>query len=76
MWCLEKLRELMCSPLGKLLDIPAFLQTDRVDSSLANLVHSLPQALLRQYEYEDPAVKGGKHLMHSPFFKVNMLYKY
>ncbi|XP_075228227.1 E3 ubiquitin-protein ligase HERC2 isoform X3 [Lycorma delicatula] len=70
MWCLEKLRELMCSPLGKLLDIPAFLQTDRVDSSLANLLHSLPQALLRQYEYEDPAVKGGKHLMHSPFFKA------
>ncbi|XP_075230176.1 E3 ubiquitin-protein ligase HERC2-like isoform X1 [Lycorma delicatula] len=72
MWCLEKLRELMCSPLGKLLDIPAFLQTDRVDSSFfkANLVHSLPQALLRQYEYEDPAVKGEKHLMHSPFFKA------
>ncbi|XP_075225182.1 E3 ubiquitin-protein ligase HERC2-like [Lycorma delicatula] len=70
MWCLEKLRELMCSPLGKLLDIPAFLQTDRVDSSLANLLRSLPQALLRQYEYEDPAVKGGKHLIHSPFFKA------
>ena len=25
--------------------------------------------LLRQYEYEDPIVRGGKHLLHSAFFK-------
>ncbi|KAF7995498.1 hypothetical protein HCN44_006605 [Aphidius gifuensis] len=38
--------------------------------ALASLLGSLPQALLRQYEYEDPAVRGGKQLMHSDFFKV------
>ena len=30
----------------------------------------LPEALQRQYEYEDPIVRGGKQLLHSPFFKV------
>ena len=29
----------------------------------------LPEMLLRQYEYEDPIVRGGKHLLHSAFFK-------
>ena len=33
----------------------------------------LPEALQRQYEYEDPIVRSGKHLMHSPFFKVGVL---
>ena len=40
-------------------------------SALAALVKGLPEALQRQYEYEDPLVRSGKHLMHSPFFKVN-----
>ncbi|XP_022244118.1 E3 ubiquitin-protein ligase HERC2-like isoform X2 [Limulus polyphemus] len=40
------------------------------DSALSSLVKGLPEALLRQYEYEDPIVRGGKHLMHSDFFKV------
>lgn len=43
---------------------------DRPESALSSLVSSLPQALLRQYEYEDPSVRGGKQLMHSDFFKV------
>lgn len=30
----------------------------------------LPEALQRQFEYEDPIVRGGKQLLHSPFFKV------
>ena len=38
---------------------------------LVNLLKGLPEALLRQYDYEDPLVRGGKHLMHSQFFKVN-----
>ncbi|RZF37934.1 hypothetical protein LSTR_LSTR005434, partial [Laodelphax striatellus] len=67
MWCLEKLRELMCSPI---VDFPSFLQTDQFDSALSNLLRGLPLALLRQYKYEDPAVEGGKHLMHSSFFKA------
>ena len=39
-------------------------------SSFQALVKALPNALLRQYEYEDPKIKDGKHLMHSPYFKV------
>ncbi|XP_048589232.1 E3 ubiquitin-protein ligase HERC2 isoform X2 [Nematostella vectensis] len=39
-------------------------------SSLGSLVRGLPEALQRQYEYEEPLVRGGKHLMHSDFFKV------
>lgn len=42
-------------------------------SALASLVKGLPEALQRQYEYEDPIVRSGKHLMHSPFFKVSIL---
>lgn len=42
----------------------------RQDSALTNLLGSLPLALLRQYEYEDPIVRGGKQLMHSDFFKT------
>ncbi|KAK8398901.1 hypothetical protein O3P69_004178 [Scylla paramamosain] len=37
---------------------------------LISLLKGLPEALLRQAEYEDPLVRGGKHLMHSQFFKV------
>ena len=32
-------------------------------------ISGLPEMLLRQYEYEDPIVRGGKHLLHSAFFK-------
>ncbi|XP_023713900.1 E3 ubiquitin-protein ligase HERC2 [Cryptotermes secundus] len=73
MWALQKLRKLMVSRLGKLLNIPALLKMDQglnTDSALPTLVKGLPQALLRQYEYEDSAVRSGKHLMHSSFFKV------
>ncbi|XP_052719637.1 E3 ubiquitin-protein ligase HERC2-like [Crassostrea angulata] len=38
-------------------------------SSVTSLVKGLPEALQRQYDYEDPIVRAGKHLMHSPFFK-------
>ena len=41
-------------------------------TALAALVKGLPEALQRQYEYEDPIVRSGKHLMHSPFFKVRI----
>nr|CAD7602464.1 unnamed protein product [Timema genevievae] len=71
MWALHKLRRLMVSRLGRLLDIPGLLKMEQTtDSALPALVKGLPQALLRQYEYEDPIVRSGKHLMHSDFFKV------
>lgn len=75
MWCLETLREVLCSDLGKLLDLPSLLHTDQVDSALSSLLRGLPQALLRQYEYEEPSVKAGRQLMHSPFFKVCLIIK-
>ncbi|XP_064481734.1 E3 ubiquitin-protein ligase HERC2-like isoform X2 [Ornithodoros turicata] len=40
------------------------------ETALGALLKALPETLLRQYEYEDPIVRGGKHLMHSDFFKV------
>ena len=58
MWALKKLRV-----IGQ-------CQSGKPEVPLSNLMSSLPQALLRQYEYEDPAVRGGKQLMHSDFFKV------
>ncbi|XP_039287848.1 E3 ubiquitin-protein ligase HERC2 [Nilaparvata lugens] len=67
MWCLEKLRELMSS---RIVDFSSFFQADQLDCALPNLLRGLPLALLRQYKYEDPAVEGGKHLMHSSFFKA------
>lgn len=42
-------------------------------SALAALVKGLPETLERQFEYEDPVVRGGKQLLHSPFFKVTWL---
>ncbi|XP_012287916.1 E3 ubiquitin-protein ligase HERC2 [Orussus abietinus] len=59
MWALKKLQVVYLSAPGI-----------RSDTALSTLLGSLPQALLRQYEYEDPAVRGGKQLMHSDFFKV------
>jgi len=64
MWALQSLRRLITS-VGR-----AGLISDKPDSALSNLLNGLPQALLRQFEYEDPLVKSGKHLSHSAFFKV------
>jgi hypothetical protein len=36
-------------------------------TAVHSLVQGLPEALQRQYEYEDPIARSGKHLMHSPF---------
>ncbi|CAH1402584.1 unnamed protein product [Nezara viridula] len=69
MWCLERLHDVISSPLGKLLDITSMLQSDTMDTSLSCLLKTMPIALIKQYEYEDPAVKSGKQLMYSPFFK-------
>ncbi|XP_043274810.1 E3 ubiquitin-protein ligase HERC2 isoform X2 [Venturia canescens] len=60
MWALKKLQMVYVNGPG--------IRPDA--APLTSLLGSLPQALLRQYEYEDPAVRGGKQLMHSDFFKV------
>ncbi|GFS15828.1 E3 ubiquitin-protein ligase HERC2, partial [Elysia marginata] len=86
MWALHKLRKIMAANFGNLINITALLSSPTADSpeqevarpfplsmsgsALASLVKGLPEALQRQYEYEDSIVRSGKHLMHSPFFKV------
>jgi E3 ubiquitin-protein ligase HERC2 len=37
-------------------------------------IQRIPELLWKQYDYEEPIVRSGKHLMHSPFFKVNWAY--
>ncbi|XP_053987984.1 E3 ubiquitin-protein ligase HERC2 isoform X2 [Hylaeus volcanicus] len=59
MWALKKLQVVYTTR-----------PTIRPDLALSSLLGSLPQALLKQYAYEDPLVRGGKQLMHSDFFKV------
>ena len=81
MWCLQRLRVLL-SPIS---DVQTVLDSYKqrfslrdisvarpltTAASLKALVKSLPETLLKQYEYEDPLVRGGTHLLHSPFFKV------
>ncbi|XP_071496413.1 E3 ubiquitin-protein ligase HERC2-like [Diadema antillarum] len=82
MWALQRLRKLIATEYKGHLNVDAILgqHESQSDSSsqfgdfsgtaLAALVKGLPEALQRQYEYEDPIVRGGKHLLHSPFFKV------
>ena len=82
MWSLQTLRQLMTSGYGTSINIPALVSESSPDhglrpvssSALEVLVKGLPEMLLRQYEYEDPVVRGGKHLIHSTFFKVNTLF--
>ena len=75
MWSLQTLRQLMTSGYGTSINIPELVSdTNSVlrpvsSSALEVLLKGLPEMLLRQYEYEDPIVRGGKHLMHSTFFK-------
>lgn len=40
------------------------------DPALASILMPLIPELLRQYEYEEPQVRGGIHLMHSDYFKT------
>lgn len=73
MWSLQKLHRLLI-PTGndfcENTSLTEILQSKANDSALASLLEELPQALLRQYEYEDLSVRSGVHLMHSDFFKV------
>uniref|UniRef100_A0A1B0AIV8 HECT-type E3 ubiquitin transferase n=1 Tax=Glossina pallidipes TaxID=7398 RepID=A0A1B0AIV8_GLOPL len=41
-----------------------------LDPSLNSILMPLIPELLRQYEYEEPQVRGGIHLMHSDYFKT------
>ncbi|KAK9747381.1 Regulator of chromosome condensation (RCC1) repeat [Popillia japonica] len=67
MWALKTLHRILISEASDNLTIH---QLKAPDSPLTTLLEELPQALLRQYEYEDVSVRAGLHLMHSDFFKV------
>ncbi|XP_018562377.1 E3 ubiquitin-protein ligase HERC2 isoform X2 [Anoplophora glabripennis] len=71
MWALQKLHRLVVGDDAQAEAVAAQLQELKApDSALGSLLEELPQALLRQYEYEDGSVRAGLHLMHSDFFKV------
>ena len=69
MWALKQLHRLLISN-GSTTIFVQMQQLMTSDSALTNLLEELPQALLRQYEYEDVSVRAGLHLMNSDFFKV------
>ena len=48
-------------------------QSAGTSESLSALVDGLPAMLYRQYAYEEPIVRSGRHLMHSAFFKVCLI---
>ncbi|CAH1964040.1 unnamed protein product [Acanthoscelides obtectus] len=71
MWALQRLHCLLVGEDAKADAVASQLQELKApDSALGSLLEELPQALLRQYEYEDGSVRAGLHLMHSDFFKV------
>ncbi|XP_041440166.1 E3 ubiquitin-protein ligase HERC2 isoform X2 [Xenopus laevis] len=78
MWALQRLRKLLTTEFGQSININRLLGDGETEtramslsgSALAALVKGLPEALQRQFEYEDPIARGGKQLLHSPFFKV------
>ncbi|XP_074029211.1 E3 ubiquitin-protein ligase HERC2 [Leptinotarsa decemlineata] len=71
MWSLQRLHRLLVGEHKKPEMVAIHLQELKApDSALGSLLEELPQALLRQYEYEDGSVRAGLHLMHSDFFKV------
>lgn len=70
-WALQKLQRLLTT--GDKDKANADIQFEELrtpEGALGGLLEELPQALLRQYEYEDNLVRAGQHLMHSDFFKV------
>ncbi|KAG5897066.1 hypothetical protein JTB14_025882 [Gonioctena quinquepunctata] len=71
MWALQRLHRLLVGEQKESEMLAIQLQELKApDSALGCLLEELPQALLRQYEYEDGSVRAGLHLMHSDFFKV------
>jgi len=48
-----------------------------MSSTLAEFISGIPNALLKQYEYEEGHVRSGDQLMHSSFLRVSyyLIYK-
>jgi len=56
--------------------IGCLFQSVVTNESLSALVDGLPAMLYRQYAYEEPIVRSGRHLMHSAFFKVSAVFSF
>ncbi|KAK9875133.1 hypothetical protein WA026_005926 [Henosepilachna vigintioctopunctata] len=70
-WSIKKLHKLLMGTEDKLSPMNLEMQIQKApDNALSILLEELPQALLRQYEYEDVSVRAGLHLMHSDFYKA------
>ena len=83
LWSLKTLRRLICQSDSLRVSVQTLMRGSQESSANTNafmgssvptafqaLIKALPDALLRQYEFEDPDVKEGKYLMHSLYFKV------
>jgi E3 ubiquitin-protein ligase HERC2 len=71
MWALQKLRKViwpLTSEESALTTSPSEEPTPFF-TNCKGLI-GIPDLLLRQYEYEEPILRTGKHLMFSPFLKV------
>ncbi|MEQ2205530.1 hypothetical protein XENOCAPTIV_001890 [Xenoophorus captivus] len=81
MWALQRLRKLLTTEYGQSININRLLGDSEGEarsisftgSALAALVKGLPEALQRQYEYEDPIVRGGKQLLHTCDLELDTL---
>lgn len=60
-WSVKKLHAIVTAGKG----LPK-----NMESPLRGILNPLVTVLVRQYEYEEPQVRGGIHLMHSDFFKL------
>ncbi|RWS12697.1 E3 ubiquitin-protein ligase HERC2-like protein [Dinothrombium tinctorium] len=58
MWALHRFRRIITK-------VGSPFKMDCKRSQVNAVLASLPEALLKQYEYEEPIVKSSKHLMHS-----------
>jgi E3 ubiquitin-protein ligase HERC2 len=76
LWALQRLRKLLVSQTSSRTSWECALKGGAVAAesgpltmSLVPLIQSLPNMLLKQYEYEENLIKNGKHLIHTSFFK-------
>ncbi|XP_053679051.1 probable E3 ubiquitin-protein ligase HERC2 [Anopheles nili] len=66
-WSLKKMHQLLCSSGCNSLPKDGPRATD---ASVLEILTPLVPIILRQYEYEEPQVRSGIHLMHSEYFKT------
>lgn len=44
-----------------------------VSSTLSEFIKDMPNALLKQYEFEEPEVRRGDQMTYSPFLRVSVI---